>query len=152
MKKGLAAVLVVLCLFSRPVQASAEEIHPTVNEFTYEEAQLLMKVAAAEALNQGCDGQWLVMSVILNRVNSSEFPDTIKEVVYQEHQFTTVSNGAIDDVEPDVNTHLALARIEMGEVAEQIVAFETTKSVTLTKYFSEAFTYRDHAFYTLKAK
>lgn len=152
MKKGLAAVLAVICLFSRPVQANAEDIHPQVNEFSYEEAQLLLKVAAAESLNQGCDGQWYVMSVIVNRVNSPEFPDNVHDVVYQAHQFTTVSNGQIDKIEPDVNTHLALARIEMGEVAPEIVAFETTKSVTLTKYFSEAFTYKDHAFYTLKAK
>lgn len=150
MKRVFAAVLAGVCLFSRPVRANACEIHNQVNEFTYEEAQLLMKVAAAEAQNQGCDGMWLVMSVILNRVNSPEFPDSLTEVVYQEHQFTTVTNGAIDKVELDANTHLALARIEMGEVAPEIVAFETTRSVSLTKYFSEAFTYKDHNFYTLK--
>lgn len=47
------------------------------NEFTYEESQLLMGIAQAEAGNQGPDGMWLVMSVVLNRVNNPEFPDNI---------------------------------------------------------------------------
>lgn len=123
---------------------------PEVNEFTYDEAQLLMKTAQAEAGNQGEDGIWLVMSCIVNRTKSEDFPETVTDVVYQEGQFATVESGAINKVELSPECHIALARIEKGEVAEEIVAFENKRSSYLERYFSEAFTYRDHKFYTPK--
>ncbi len=130
------------------------DIQMNVNEFTYEEAQLLLKVAQAEAGNQGTDGMWLVMSVVLNRVNSGRYPDTISEVIYENHkgiyQFSTVPNGAIDRADVSSECHEALARIESGDVAPEIIGFESTKNKTLDKYFSPAFSYRDHQFYTLK--
>ena len=46
-----------------------------ITELTYEEAQLLMKIAVAEAGNQGTEGMWLVMSVVMNRVKDPDFPD-----------------------------------------------------------------------------
>lgn len=124
------------------------EVAETV-DMSQTDAELLMKVAMAEGGNQGEDGQWLIMSVILNRVESEEFPNTIKEVVYQDHQFSTVTNGSINKAEPTTETHYALARIESGQIAPQIIGFETTDSQSLDKYFCEAFAYRDHKFYTL---
>jgi N-acetylmuramoyl-L-alanine amidase len=116
-------------------------------EFSYEDAQLLMGIAQAEAGNQGADGMWLVMSVVINRVNSPEFPDSIKAVIYQESQFYAKGIGKTE-ISPEC--HEALARIERGDVAPQIIAFEKTTNRTLEKYFSSAFGYRDHQFYTLK--
>lgn len=117
------------------------------NEFTYEEAQLLMGIAQAEAGNQGPDGMWLVMSVVLNRVNNPEFPNNIHDVIYAENQFYAEGIGKTE-ISPEC--HEALARIERGDVAPQIIAFEKTTNRTLEKYFSSAFGYRDHVFYTLK--
>lgn len=117
------------------------------NEFSYEEARLLMGIAQAEAGNQGPDGMWLVMSVVLNRVKSPEFPDNIRDVIYQESQFYARGIGKTE-ISPEC--HEALARIERGDVAPQIVAFERTTNKTLEKYFSSAFDYRDHRFYVLK--
>lgn len=119
-------------------------------DISQEDAQLLMDVAWAEAGSQGTDGQWLVMSVILNRVESEAFPDSVEGVVYQAHQFTTATNGAISRAEPTAETHYALARIESGDVAPEVVAFETTDNTTLDTYFSPAFSYRGHQFYTEK--
>ena len=88
----------------------------------------------------------------MNRVSSDEFPGSVEEVIYQPHQFSTVSNGTIDTVEISPECHEALARIECGAVAAEIVAFETIDSQTLDKYFNVAFTYRNHQFYTSKSK
>jgi N-acetylmuramoyl-L-alanine amidase len=117
-----------------------------VNEFSYEDAQLLMKVAEAEAGNQGTDGMWLIMSVIINRVNSEDFPNTIHSVIYQEGQYSTVP--LIGSTEPSTECHEALARIEMGNVQPEIVAFENGDS--LDRYFSWAFKLGDHNFYTMQ--
>lgn len=46
--------------------------------------------------------------------------------------------------------HEALAMIECGEVAKQIIAFEVKDSTALDKYFEYVFTFRDHRFYVEK--
>lgn len=146
---GLLFALVILC---QPVQCCAYcADHPRThevktNEFSYEDAQLLMGIAQAEGGNQGSDGMWLIMSVVLNRVNSSDFPDSIHDVIYQPSQFYAEGIGKTE-LTPEC--HEALARIECGDVAPQIIAFEKTTSKVLDQFFSEAFVYRSHAFYTL---
>ena len=56
---------------------------------TEEEMQILGSVIRAEAGNQSFLGQKAVAEVVLNRVMSPKFPDSIKEVVYQKGQFFT---------------------------------------------------------------
>lgn len=144
MEKGLMTTLVVICLFCQPVPVYAES---QINEFSYEEAQELMKIAFAEAGNQGAEGQRLVMSVILNRVSSPDYPDTIHDVIWQKSQFAT---KGMKKAEPTSETHEALAEIEKGNVAPEILAFERTGSSKLEMYFTWAFDYKDHSFYTAK--
>ena len=134
-------------LDQEPTQAAGPVI-----EFTYEEAQLLLRVAQAEAGNQGVDGMWLVMSVVLNRVADKDWPDTIKEVIYQTSQFSSVSDGHFDAAEISPEAHEALAKIETGEVAPEIIGFETVDSTENDKYFQEAFVYKDHKFYVKKSE
>lgn len=133
-----------------PEQESDPEEKREVIELTYEEAQLLMKIAQAEAGNQGEEGMWLVMSVVINRKNDEAFPDTIKEVAYQKNCFATVTTGKINKVELSLEAHTALARIEKGEVKPDIVGFENKSNNSLERYFDFAFTYIDHNFYTNK--
>lgn len=133
-----------------PEQEADPEEKKEVIELTYEEAQLLMKIAQAEAGNQGEEGMWLVMSVVINRKNDEAFPDTIKEVAYQKNCFATVRTGKINKVELSLEAHTALARIEKGEVKPDIVGFENKSNNSLERYFDFAFTYLDHNFYTNK--
>ena len=131
-----------------------------VTEFTYEEAQLLMRMAQAEAGNQGIDGMWLVMSVAINRIKSKNFPNNITDVIYQNattkngtviYQFSSVADGRIDEqVVLSNEVHEALAMIERGEIQEKIMAFEVKDSTALDKYFEYVFTFRDHRFYVEK--
>ena len=107
-----------------------------------------MKVAQAEAGNQGEDGMWMVMSVVMNRVDNSDFPNNVTDVIYQKHQFSSVCNGGIDSVEISKEAHKALARIERGDIAPEIIGFEIAGNSSLENYFARAFTYRDHTFYT----
>lgn len=61
------------------------------------ELELLAAVVEAEAGNQDMIGKRLVVDVVLNRVDSPLFPDTITEVPEQPGQFTTMWNGAVED-------------------------------------------------------
>lgn len=146
MKKAIPGILLGLAVLCYPVCAQAYERQcPKTVDLTYQEAQELMQVAASEALNQGPDGMRLVMSVVINRVSSSEFPNSIHDVIYQPHQFAT---GRMKSVEITPEVHEALADIEMGNVTPEIVAFETIDNSALDVYFMEAFDFRDHTFYT----
>ena len=55
----------------------------------------LSHIINAESGNQPLTGKIAVGNVVLNRVASSQFPDTVYGVVFQRHQFTPVSNGTI---------------------------------------------------------
>ncbi len=64
--------------------------------YTESDYQVLLKIVEAEAGICDEKGKILVANVVLNRVRSKKFPNTITEVVYQRKQFSPVANGKID--------------------------------------------------------
>ena len=66
------------------------------SEFTSSDLYLLAKTIYAEGRGEPYTGQVAIGAVILNRVRSPEFPNTISGVVYQKHAFTAVSDGQIN--------------------------------------------------------
>lgn len=57
---------------------------------------LLAHIINGEARGESYTGQVAVGAVVLNRVKSSSFPNTISGVIYQPGAFTAVSDGQID--------------------------------------------------------
>ena len=57
---------------------------------------LLARAVYGEARGEPYNGQVAVAAVILNRVRSSKFPNTIYGVIYQRNAFTAVSDGQIN--------------------------------------------------------
>lgn len=57
---------------------------------------LLSKLVYAEARGEPYSGQVAVAAVVLNRVRSSSFPNTIAGVIYQSGAFDAVSDGQIN--------------------------------------------------------
>ena len=53
--------------------------------------------------------------MVLNRVRSEEFPDTVREVVYQPSQFSPVSNGTINSCQVTEETVESVGRALAGE-------------------------------------
>lgn len=88
-------------------------------ELSYDDAQMLMKIAMAEAEGEGIKGKAMVMAVVLNRVDSPDFPNNVHDVIFQEYkgvyQFSPVEDGRYYEIEPDIDCHIALAEIERGE-------------------------------------
>ncbi len=60
---------------------------------TSRDTQLLARVIEGEAANEPYHGKLAVGAVIMNRVKSSAFPNTLAGVVYQPHAFESVTNG-----------------------------------------------------------
>jgi len=67
---------------------------------------LLAKCVYAEARGESYTGQVAVAAVILNRVKSASFPNTIAGVIYQPYAFTAVSDGQIN-LEPNQTAYNA---------------------------------------------
>lgn len=59
--------------------------------------QLLARAINGEARGESYEGQVAVGAVILNRVKSADFPNTIAGVIYQPGAFTAVSDGQINE-------------------------------------------------------
>ena len=74
-----------------PELPPATEPEPRYEEITAEERELLARVVYAESNTEPIEGQIAVAQVVLNRVRSESFPDTVSEVIYQERQFSTAS-------------------------------------------------------------
>lgn len=80
---------------------------------------VLLKIVEAEAGSEDLAGKMLVANVVLNRVNSPSFPDSVTDVVYQTHkgraQFSPTENGTIDTVTVSIETIYAVNRVMNGE-------------------------------------
>ena len=116
-----------------------------------EDAYLLAKIAMAEAENQDIEGKAFVMLVVLNRVLDDRFPDTIREVIYQKNQFSPVSNGRFDKVEPNEECWKALEMIRVGnwDKSQGALFFESkSQSAWHSKNLKFLFKHGDHYFYT----
>ena len=81
----------------------------------YNDYNVLLKIVEAEAGGEDLIGKIMVANVILNRVNSDRFPNTITEVVYQKSQFSPTIDGRIDTVSISQETLTAVERALNGE-------------------------------------
>lgn len=85
-----------------------------------EQLAVLEKIVEAEAGDEDAYGKILVANVVLNRVLNEEFPDTVKEVVFQNngktYQFSPVRKGGrYCTVKVSKHTKAAVARALKGE-------------------------------------
>lgn len=98
-------------------------------DISYEDAQILMRIAQAEAESEGVEGKARVIKVVINRIKSSKFPNTAKEVIFQKRQFSSVKDGRYKKAVIDYECHLALADVESGLYADfKALYFESKKN------------------------
>lgn len=64
--------------------------------YTRSEETLLAKLIYAEARGESYTGQVAVGAVVLNRVRSSLFPNTLAGVIYQPNAFSVINDGQIN--------------------------------------------------------
>lgn len=79
----------------------------------------LLQIVEAEAGGEDMRGKILVANVILNRVDSKDFPNNVTDVIYQKRaghvQFSPVGDGRINKVNPQAETKEAVRRALVGE-------------------------------------
>lgn len=89
------------------------------------ERQLLERLVECEAGGESMTGKIAVVNVVLNRIKSDDFPDSITNVIYQKNQFEPVVTGIIYQKTPSAESKEAVKRAFLGErvVASDIVNF-----------------------------
>lgn len=65
---------------------------------TGDDINLMAKLVSAESIGEPYSGKVAVASVVLNRTINPNFPDTIKEVIFQKNAFSCVKNGEINSI------------------------------------------------------
>ena len=88
-------------------------------QLTEKELEVLLRIVEAEAGCEDEEGKLLVTNVILNRLNSPKFPDSITEIVFQREngvaQFSPVYDGSYACAEVSEETIKAVGRALKGE-------------------------------------
>ena len=90
--------------------SSREVVALTISE---EERVLLAHIIHAEARGEPLIGQIAVGAVVINRLLSPLFPDSIREVIYQERQFSAVADGQMY-LTPNRISYVAVAEVLKG--------------------------------------
>lgn len=112
------------------------------------ECELLAALVEAEAGNQDLKGKRLVADVVLNRVESDRFPNTITEVIYQDYQFSTVLDGALERATWNISDEsfeaVRLEALESEERLDEEILFFTAGGYN--PYCIPGYKYQDHYF------
>ncbi len=128
-------------------------------EISDKDYEILLKIVQAEAGNEDKKGKMLVAGVVMNRVESSRFPDTVEEVVFQHedgvYQFSPVANGSYTTVCVTDETREAVDRVLAGEdITEGALYFAARKYADNGKMqwfdnnLTKLFAYGGHEFFT----
>ena len=136
---------------SQPTQETEDSHDYMSYDWSSDDAYLLAKIAMAEAEGEDTEGKASVVMVVLNRVYSDEFPDTIYDVIYQKQQFSPVSNGRFDKIEPNEDCYKALDMIQLDKwnESEGALYFESEGCTDNwhSRHLEYLFTHGGHRFY-----
>lgn len=119
----------------------------------------LLRIVEAEAGGEDIKGRVLVANVIMNRVNSDEFPDTVTDVVWEYDcgvpQFSPTYDGRINEVTVTDETREAVKQALEGADYSQGALFFVQKDAAdkknvawFDKELKKLFKYGVHDFYT----
>ena len=113
-------------------------------EIRFGEMELIAQLVMAEAGNQDLMGKRYVVDVVLNRVDSDDFPDTVEEVIFQENQFSVIENGAFDEAGWTITEECYEAvKLEYEERLNYDILYFSRRQ---SKYASNHFKHQDHWF------
>lgn len=128
---------------------------PGAEFYDGEDLYWLSRIISAESRGESLSGQIAVGNVVLNRVESSDFPDSVKEVVFDRRdgvtQFEPVSNGSIYDEPTErsvIAAKLALEGANTGGEALYFFAPALSAGSWIVKNRTYSHTIGCHRFYT----
>lgn len=132
---GVTTALLEMRLHPKEVMISAEREHseedipeePDDEEpeaVSEEDVDLLARLIWSETGILGCRSMYFTGSVVLNRMASPEFPNTLREVIYQRGQYAVTWNGGIDKEPSKDAVYIARDLLENGSWLPHDVVFQ----------------------------
>ena len=120
--------------------------------------EALLRIVEAEAGGEDQDGKLLVANVVLNRVNSELFPNSVVDVVMQKEQgiaqFSPTVDGRYQSVKISEDTKEAVGRAIYGEdISEGALYFcarekaDSEKMQWFDRKLTRLFAYGNHEFF-----
>lgn len=103
-------ILTLVILMILIIQIKPKNVNAASNSNSTSDVQLLARAINGEARGEPYEGQVAVGAVILNRVKSPKFPNTIAGVIYEPGAFTAVSDGQINVAISEDSTVVKAAR------------------------------------------
>lgn len=120
--------------------------------------EALLRIVEAEAGGEDQNGKLLVANVVLNRVNNSQFPDTVWDVVMQREQgvaqFSPTVDGRYQSVSISEDTREAVERALYGEDISQGALYfcardkaDSDRMQWFDRNLTKLFAYGNHEFF-----
>lgn len=96
--KKLLTIFLISALFTNQILVTTYASDTSIGDetevaYSDEDLRLMSAIIFCEAGNQCLAGMEAVGIVVMNRVESDLFPNTISDVIYQKKQFTPASSG-----------------------------------------------------------
>ncbi|MTI81377.1 MAG: LysM peptidoglycan-binding domain-containing protein [Firmicutes bacterium] len=117
--------------------ATTTPTEPSTGDVSPEEFDLFARIISAEAQGEPYNAQVAVGAVVLNRVASADFPNTITDVIYEKsygfYQFSPVENGFINTPATDSAINAAKDALSGNDPTNGAIYFFET-AVTTNKF------------------
>lgn len=97
---------------------------------------LLARLIYGEARGESYTGQVAVGAVVLNRIKSSKFPNTMSGVIYQRYAFTAVDDGQINLTPNETARKAAIAAMNGWDPSYGALYYYNPKTATSQWIFS----------------
>ena len=132
--------------------------HTMKYQLSDKDYEALLRIVEAEAGGEDQDGKLLVANVVLNRVNSEVFPDSVVDVVMQKEQgiaqFSPTVDGRYQSVKVSDDTKEAVERALYGEDISQGALYfcarekaDSEKMQWFDRKLTKLFAYGNHEFF-----
>jgi N-acetylmuramoyl-L-alanine amidase len=116
-----------------------EVVEDQLLQVSKDDYEALLRIVEAEATGEDIMGKMLVANVVLNRVEDSNFPNSIYDVVHDRNggvQFSPIADGRYYSVEVSEDTKLAVERVLKGEDYSEGALFFVARSMASSKAVS----------------
>lgn len=137
-KKFLLCVLVIVLTFNfmdfadaTAYAAATSEQKDETKNYTEAQLRLLSSIIYCEAQSESYNGKLAVGIVVMNRVKSSRYPDTIKGVIYQKYQFSPVTNGTLKKALAEYDKGNFTSTLEKGCIKAAKAVLSGTRSISV---------------------
>lgn len=104
---------------------------PATEKYTQADLRLLSGIIYCESSSEKYNGKLAVGIVIMNRVRSSRYPNTVKGVIYQKSQFSPVSSGNLKRALADYDKGGFTSSLEKDCIKAAKAALNGSKSINI---------------------